>query len=235
MPLRRRARSLDWQSLGRDLDALGHAVVRGLLTPAECASLGALYGEASRFRSRVVMARHGFGMGEYQYFARPLPDAVAALRETAYPPLAAIANRWCAALGEAPTYPDSLEAWLKRCHDAGQTRPTALLLKYGSGDWNALHRDLYGDLVFPLQLTVLLSRPDEDFTGGAFVLVENRPRLQSRAHVVTLGQGDAVIFAVDQRPVKGSKGWYRTAMRHGVSTITSGERMTLGVIFHDAA
>ncbi|MGE3647644.1 MAG: 2OG-Fe(II) oxygenase [Reyranellaceae bacterium] len=235
MPLDRRARSLDWQSLGRDLDTLGHAVVRNLLTPAECAALGALYGDATRFRSRVIMARHGFGMGEYQYFARPLPDVVTALRETAYPPLAAIANRWRAALGEAATYPDTLEAWLKRCHDAGQTRPTPLLLRYGAGDWNALHRDLYGELVFPLQMTVLLSRPGEDFTGGAFVLVENRPRLQSRAHVVTLDQGDAVIFAVDRRPVKGSKGWYRTAMRHGVGTITSGERMTLGVIFHDAA
>ena len=234
-PLRRRAQSLDWQSLGRDLDTLGHAVMRNLLTPAECAGLGALYAEAPRFRSRVIMARHGFGRGEYQYFAHPLPGTVAELREMAYPPLAAIANRWRAALGEPPTYPDSLEAWLKRCHEAGQTRPTPLLLKYGSGDWNALHRDLYGELAFPLQLTVLLSRPGEDFTGGEFVLVENRPRLQSRAHVVTLNQGDAVIFAVDRRPVKGSKGWYRTAMRHGVSTIASGERMTLGVIFHDAA
>lgn len=231
----RRIQDLDWQAIGRDLDTMGHAAVRGVLSPAECAALAKLYGEERNFRSRVIMARHGFGLGEYQYFARPLPAAIESLREAAYAPLAAIANRWRAALGEPPTYPDSLEAWLKRCHEAGQTRPTPLLLKYGTGDWNALHRDLYGELVFPLQLTVLLSRPGEDFTGGEFVLVENRPRLQSRAHVVTLNQGDAVIFAVDRRPVKGSKGWYRTAMRHGVSTIASGERMTLGVIFHDAA
>ncbi|MBM3620674.1 MAG: proline hydroxylase [Alphaproteobacteria bacterium] len=234
-PIRHRIHSLSWESLGRDLDALGHAVVRDLLSPAECAGLVALYGEEARFRSRVTMARHGFGMGEYQYFARPLPPVIAALREAAYPPLAVIANRWRRALGEPEDFPDTLEAWLKRCHEAGQTRPTPLLLKYGTGDWNALHRDLYGDLVFPLQLTVLLSKPGADFTGGEFMLVENRPRLQSRGHVVSLGQGDAVIFAVDQRPVKGTRGWYRTAMRHGVSTITSGERMTLGVIFHDAA
>lgn len=234
-PLRRRVQAIDWPAVGRDLDALGHAHVHGLLTPAECAGLAALYGEEQRFRSRVIMARHGFGMGEYQYFARPLPAVVDTLRDAAYPPLAAVANRWRATLGEPPTYPEMLEAWLKHCHDGGQTRPTPLLLKYGAGDWNALHRDLYGDLVFPLQMTLLLSKPGTDFTGGEFMLVENRPRLQSRSHVVTLGQGDAVIFAVDQRPVKGSKGWYRTAMRHGVSTITSGERMTLGVIFHDAA
>ncbi|MBV9832883.1 MAG: 2OG-Fe(II) oxygenase [Alphaproteobacteria bacterium] len=231
----RRIQGLDWQAIGRDLDALGHAVVRDVLSVAECTALGRLYGEEKHFRSRVIMARHGFGLGEYQYFARPLPPVISALREAAYPPLAAVANRWCRALGEPEDYPDTLEAWLKRCHDAGQTRPTPLLLKYGAGDWNALHRDLYGDLAFPLQLTVLLSKPEAEFTGGEFVLVENRPRLQSRAHVATLGQGDAVIFAVDRRPVKGSKGWYRTAMRHGVSTITSGERMTLGVIFHDAA
>jgi len=235
MPLHHRVRTLDWDSLGRDLDSLGHAVVRDLLSPAECTELATLYSEVSRFRSRVVMARHGFGMGEYQYFARPLPPAITALREAAYPPLAAVANRWCRALGEPEDYPDTLDAWLERCHAAGQTRPTPLLLKYGAGDWNALHRDLYGDLAFPLQMTVLLSKPGMDFTGGEFALVENRPRLQSRAHVVTLGQGDAAIFAVDRRPVKGSRGWYRTAMRHGVSTITSGERMTLGVIFHDAA
>ncbi|MBX3498256.1 MAG: 2OG-Fe(II) oxygenase [Alphaproteobacteria bacterium] len=234
-PAQRRIRSLDWQAIGHDLDTLGHAVVPGLLDAAECAGLRALYGAESGFRSRVVMARHGFGMGEYRYFARPLPAIVTLLRETFYPPLAGIANRWCRAVGEPDTYPDALAAWLRRCHDAGQTRPTPLLLKYGAGDWNALHRDLYGDLVFPLQMTVLLNRPDEEFDGGDFVLVENRPRLQSRAHVVRLGQGDAVIFAVDRRPVKGSRGWYRTAMRHGVSTITSGERMTLGVIFHDAA
>ncbi len=233
--LSHRLRAIDWNTVGRDLDALGHAVVPALLNPAECAALAKLYGDAGKFRSRVIMARHGFGMGEYQYFARPLPSVIETLRATAYPPLAAVANRWCRALGEPETYPDTLDAWLKRCHDAGQTRPTPLLLKYGAGDWNALHRDLYGDLAFPLQMTVLLSRPDTDFTGGEFALVENRPRLQSRAHVVRLDQGDAVIFAVDRRPVKGSKGWYRTAMRHGVSTITSGERMTLGVIFHDAA
>lgn len=233
--LHRRVQALDWSSIGRDLDALGHAVVPALLSPTECVALAGLYGDDGRFRSRVVMARHGFGMGEYQYFARPLPPVVATLREAVYPPLAVVANRWCRAVGEPDTYPQTLAAWLQRCHDAGQTRPTPLLLKYGAGDWNALHRDLYGDLAFPLQMTVLLSTPDDDFAGGAFVLVENRPRLQSRAHVVTLGQGDAVIFAVDRRPVKGSKGWYRTAMRHGVSTITRGERMTLGVIFHDAA
>lgn len=232
--LRRRVQAIDWQAVSGDLDALGHAVVRALLTPAECAALAGLYGQEGRFRSRVVMARHGFGSGEYQYFARPLPPAIATLREAAYKPLADIANRWRAALGQPPAYPDALASWLTRCHEAGQTRPTPLLLKYGEGDWNALHRDLYGELVFPLQMTVLLSRPGEDFTGGEFMLVENRPRLQSRGHAVSLGQGDAVIFAVDQRPVRGSKGWYRTAMRHGVSTVTSGERMTLGVIFHDA-
>ena len=226
--------NVDWEAVADALDAEGHAIVEQLLTPAECEALAALYADEALFRSRVVMARHGFGRGEYKYLAYPLPVVVARLRDAVYPKLVPIANRWQQAMGIEMRFPPTHAEFIARCHAAGQTRPTPLLLKYGAGDWNALHRDLYGDLAFPLQLTVLLSKPGEAFTGGEFVLVENRPRLQSRAHVVTLGQGDAVIFAVDRRPVKGSKGWYRTAMRHGVSTITSGERMTLGVIFHDA-
>ncbi|MFO1058302.1 MAG: 2OG-Fe(II) oxygenase [Dongiaceae bacterium] len=229
------APALDWAALGAELDARGHAVTPPLLDPAACAALAALYDRPERFRSRVVMQRHAFGRGEYQYFSYPLPAAVAALRAGAYPPLAAVANRWAARLGEAADYPATLEAYLARCHAAGQARPTPLLLRYGPEDYNCLHQDLYGPLVFPLQMTVLLSRPGEDFAGGQFVLVEQRPRAQSRAEVVTLGQGEAVIFAVNQRPAEGSRGPFRVKLRHGVSRITGGRRHALGIIFHDAA
>jgi hypothetical protein len=227
--------ALDWAALGAQLDERGYAVTPPLLDPAACEALAALYDRPERFRSRVVMQRHAFGRGEYQYFNDPLPAPVAALRSAAYPPLATVANRWAARLGEAPDYPPALEAYLARCHDAGQRRPTPLLLRYGPGDYNCLHQDLYGPLVFPLQMTVLLSRPGEDFTGGEFVLVEQRPRAQSRAEVVPLGQGEAVIFAVNQRPAAGSRGPYRVNLRHGVSRITGGRRHALGIIFHDAA
>jgi hypothetical protein len=234
-PLTERLDALDWSTLGRSLDAEGFAVTGPLLGEAECRTLAALYGQEHGFRSRVVMQRHGFGQGEYRYFDRPLPDIVQVLRTSIYPKLAQTANRWHEALDIGRRFPDSLHAWLRICHEAGQTRPTPLLLKYEAGDYNCLHRDLYGDLVFPLQLTVLLSEPGRDFSGGEFVLTEQRPRMQSRGHVVNLRRGEAVIFAVNERPVRGTRGWYRTAMRHGVSTVRSGQRLTLGVIFHDAA
>jgi hypothetical protein len=206
-----------------------------VLTPQTCASLAALYDDDTRFRSRVVMQRHNFGRGEYKYLAYPLPEPVARLRATLYPPLAAIANAWATALGEAARFPATLEEFLARCHETGQTRPTPLLLRYGVDDYNCLHQDLYGPFVFPLQLTVLLSAPGADFTGGEFVLVEQRPRAQSRPMVVPLVQGEAVIFPVHHRPVAGTRGQYRVTMRHGVSRVLSGRRQTLGVIFHDAA
>jgi len=234
-PLADRLASLDWPALGRSLDAEGFATTGVVLDAAECRALAALYERESGFRSRVIMQRHGFGQGEYRYFDRPLPDIVQQLRELAYPRLAQVANRWHEALDVGRRFPATLASWLKVCHDVGQTRPTPLLLRYGAGDYNCLHRDLYGDLVFPLQLTILLSDPAAEFTGGEFVLTEQRPRMQSRGHVVNLRQGEAVIFAVNERPVQGSRGWYRTAMRHGVSTVRSGRRVTLGVIFHDAA
>jgi hypothetical protein len=230
-----RVATLDWGAIAAALDDIGHAVARPLLTPAECAALVAAYDDDGCFRSRVVMARHGFGRGEYKYFAYPLPTPVAALRTAFYPPLAAIANRWGAALGETARFPTDHAAYLARCHKAGQSRPTPLLLRYGPGDYNCLHQDLYGALVFPLQATILLSDPARDFTGGDFVLTEQRPRLQSRAEVVPLGQGDAVIFPVNRRPVQGARGVYRATLRHGVSRLRSGRRLTLGVIFHDAA
>jgi hypothetical protein len=226
--------SFHWDQLGAALDEQGSARLEGLLSPDECQALAAMYADTSRFRSRVVMARHGFGRGEYQYFTYPLPRAVAQLRTALYPPLAEIANRWSERLGHAQRFPATHAAYLERCHAAGQTRPTPLLLRYGEGDYNCLHQDLYGEHVFPLQATVLLSRPEEDFTGGEFVLTDQRPRMQSRAEVVRLAQGDAVIFAVNERPVRGSKGYYRVKMRHGVSRIRSGRRFTLGIIFHDA-
>jgi hypothetical protein len=224
-----------WQEVERQLDAWGHATIPALLSPAQCRELAALYARPERFRSRIVMQRHAFGQGEYQYFAHPLPETVATLRQTAYAHLAPIANRWRKALGQDGTFPPDLDAFLASCHAAGQRRPTPLLLKYGPGDYNRLHQDLYGALSFPMQMTVLLSRPDQDFSGGAFVLTEQRPRTQSRVEVVPLAQGDAVIFAVNQRPVEGSRGSYRVTMRHGVSRVLSGERYTLGIIFHDAA
>jgi uncharacterized protein len=224
----------DWTSVSADLDDHGWAMLDSLLTAEECASLAALYDDDRRFRSRVVMARHGFGSGEYKYFAYPLPGVVASLRTGLYPRLASIANRWNAAMNVSVRFPEALAEFTRRCHEAGQTKPTPLLLQYGVGDFNALHQDVYGEHLFPLQVTVLLSEPEKDFAGGEFVLTEQRPRMQSRAEVVPLRQGDAVIFAVRHRPVRGSRGIYRVALRHGVSRLRSGHRHTLGVIFHDA-
>ncbi|HEX4554515.1 MAG TPA: 2OG-Fe(II) oxygenase [Xanthobacteraceae bacterium] len=232
--LPKRVAALDWAGIAAALDAHGCATTGPLLTAGECAALAAHYGADALFRSRVVMARHGFGRGEYKYFAYPLPDDVAALRGAFYPPLAAIANRWNDRMGVATRYPDEHAAFLARCHQAGQTRPTPLLLRYGAGDYNCLHQDLYGEHVFPLQVAVLLSRPGHDFTGGEFVLTEQRPRMQSRAEVVPLIQGEGVIFPVHHRPVQGARGIYRVNMRHGVSRLRTGRRHTLGVIFHDA-
>jgi uncharacterized protein len=220
--------------LEQDLDVHGCAIMPGLLAPNECAAITAMWEDEAGFRSHIHMARHGFGRGEYRYFAYPLPDTIAALREQLYSALAAIANRWAERLGQAQRYPDMHRAFLDRCHAAGQTRPTPLLLRYGPGDWNALHQDVYGAHVFPLQVAILLSEPGRDFTGGEFVLTEQRPRMQSRPEVVSLRQGDAVIFPVRERPVAGVRGDYRVQMRHGVSRLRSGERFTLGLIFHDA-
>ena len=206
-----------------------------MLSPSECAALAAAYDEPGLYRSRIIMARHGFGRGEYQYFAAPLPATVAGLRAALYPPLAKIANRWNEQLGLDARFSDTHEDFLAVCHAAGQTRPTPLILKYEAGDYNCLHQDLYGDLVFPLQVAFLLSEPGRDFTGGEFVLTEQRPRMQSRAEVVSLRQGEGVIFPVHHRPVQGTRGVYRTNMRHGVSGLRSGRRFTLGIIFHDAA
>ena len=225
--------ALDWARIGADLDAYGAAATGVLLTPAECAELVAGYDVPAAFRSRVVMARHGFGRGEYQYFAHPLPEMVAILRGTLYPPLAAIATGWAGRLGQPP-FPTAHGDFLALCHAAGQTRPTPLLLRYGPGDYNCLHQDLYGALAFPLQAAFLLSDPAA-FTGGEFVLTEQRPRMQSRAEVVRLRHGEAVIFAVNQRPATGTRGVYRLRLRHGVSRLHAGRRHTLGVIFHDAA
>jgi hypothetical protein len=226
--------TLDWSAIATELDAHGCAVIGPLLTPAECRAIAGMYASEEPFRSRIVMARHGFGRGEYKYFAYPLPPTVAALRAALYPPLAAIANRWSEQLGLELRYPAEHADYLARCHAAGQGKPTPLLLQYGPGDYNCLHQDLYGELVFPLQVAVLLSEPGADFTGGEFVLTEQRPRMQSRAEVVPLRQGEGVIFPVHHRPVQGSRGVYRVTMRHGVSRLRSGHRHTLGVIFHDA-
>lgn len=228
------AAALDWPRIETDLATRGCATTGVIFSPEECNALAALYDEPDRFRSRVVMQRHGFGQGEYQYFANPPPPVVASWRSALYQRLAPLANAWAAAMGQPADYPPDHAAYLARCHAAGQLRPTPLLLRYGEGDYNCLHQDLYGDLQFPLQLTVLLSRPGEDFTGGEFVLTEQRPRMQSRAEVVALAQGEAVIFAVNQRPVAGTRGSYRVTMRHGVSRVRSGRRHTLGIIFHDA-
>ncbi|WCM29925.1 2OG-Fe(II) oxygenase [Sphingomonas sp. QA11] len=206
----------------------------GLLSAAECDATAALYGPGPAFRSHVVMARHGFGQGEYRYFAYPLPPLVAGLRGALYPRLAPIANRWNERMGIDVRFPGDHAAFLDRCHEAGQSRPTPLLLRYGAGDYNCLHQDLYGEHVFPLQVAILLSAPGEDFTGGEFVLTEQRPRMQSRAEVVPLARGDAVVFAVNQRPHRGTRGDYRVALRHGVSKVRTGHRHTLGIIFHDA-
>ena len=222
------------KALSPELDERGCAVIPGLLEPEECNELAALYTAEDRFRSRVVMARHGFGRGEYKYFSYPLPSIIARLRTTLYPGLAPIANRWNAAMGIKGRFPEKHAQFLKRCHAAGQRRPTPLLLQYGAGDYNCLHQDLYGEHVFPLQLTILLSEPGRDFTGGEFVMTEQRPRMQSRAEVVPLGKGDAVVFAVHHRPVQGTRGVYRVNLRHGVSRVRSGRRHTAGIIFHDA-
>jgi uncharacterized protein len=229
-----RVAGLDWPAIEADLDAFGCASVGKLLAPEECAAIAAHYDDDARFRSRVVMAQHGFGKGEYKYFAYPLPAPVAALRTALYPRLAPIANRWAALLGQPDDYPATHRSYLDRCHAAGQIRPTPLLLQYGSGDYNCLHQDLYGDLFFPLQVVFLLSAPGRDFTGGQFALTEQRPRMQSRVEVVPIDQGEAVIFAVNHRPVRGTRGAYRVVMRHGVSRLRSGRRLTLGIIFHDA-
>lgn len=226
--------AVDWARVAAELDAFGCAQLPGLLSHADCMAAAALYERPTLFRSRVLMQQHGFGRGEYQYFAYPLPAALAALRTALYPPLAGIANRWHAALGIDTRFPAEHADYLARCHAAGQVKPTPLLLRYREGDYNCLHQDLYGELVFPLQVAVLLSKPGADFTGGEFVLTEQRPRMQSRAEVVPLGQGDAVVFPVNHRPVNGTRGVYRVAMRHGVSRLRSGTRHTLGIIFHDA-
>jgi hypothetical protein len=226
--------SYDWQVLAGELNSYGCAVMPKLLSREECRSIAALYTDVSHFRSHVHMARHGFGKGEYRYFKYPLPRRIGDLRTALYPHLATVANEWNGRMGIKARYPEVHSSFLKRCHDAGQTRPTPLLLQYGPGDFNCLHQDLYGDLAFPIQVAILLSEPGKDFTGGEFVLAEQRPRMQSRAEVVPLARGDAVAFAVHNRPVQGSKGNYRVNLRHGVSRVRSGMRHTVGIIFHDA-
>jgi hypothetical protein len=228
-------KDVDWPAVGASLDSRGFAILPRLLTLDQCRTVAGMYAEDNRFRSHIHMARHGFGRGEYKYFSYPLPAPIAELRPALYPPLADIANRWNAALGIDVQFPAEHEAFLKRCHAAGQTRPTPLLLQYVPGDYNCLHQDLYGAHVFPLQVAILLSAPGRDFTGGEFVITEQRPRMQSRASVAPLGQGDGVVFAVHHRPVAGTRGTYRVNLRHGVSEVLSGRRHTLGIIFHDAA
>jgi hypothetical protein len=229
-----RVNAIDWHAIEDDLNRYGCATVEQLLTTAECDALSARYAQDDLYRSRVVMARHGFGRGEYKYYAYPLPELIGALREMIYPRLAPVANRWNASMSIDTRYPAVHADFIRKCHAAGQTRPTPLILKYDEGDYNCLHQDLYGEHVFPLQLAILLSVPGRDFTGGEFVMTEQRPRMQSRAEVVPLAQGDAVIFAVHHRPVNGTRGMYRVNLRHGVSRLRSGHRHTVGVIFHDA-
>jgi hypothetical protein len=229
-----RVASLDWPGIVSELDGHGCAVIDSLLLPEQCAMLAAMYPADERFRSRVVMARHGFGKGEYKYFAYPLPPVVAALRVSLYGPLAEVANRWNEALGIDVRFPQEHAEFIERCHDAGQVRPTPLLLQYVSGDFNCLHQDVYGEHLFPLQVAILLKEPGVDFSGGEFILIEQRPRMQSRAEVVALRRGDAVIFPVRHRPVQGTRGSYRVNLRHGISRVRSGSRHTLGIIFHDA-
>jgi hypothetical protein len=225
----------DWQRAATELDEQGWAILPGLLDDAGCDAVAGLYDHDEGFRSRVVMARHGFGKGEYRYFAYPLPGAIDKLRTALYPHLARIANGWQAWLGREARFPDDHADYLAHCHAHGQTRPTPLLLRYGPGDYNCLHQDLYGEEVLPLQAAVLLAQPGADFTGGEFVLTEQRPRMQSRVMVVPLTKGDGVVFAVNSRPVKGTRGTYQVKMRHGVSRLLTGRRHTLGIIFHDAA
>jgi len=230
----RRVAAYDWRVRGSELDAFGCTVLPHLLSLEECCTIAALYPQEQHFRSRIHMARHGFGKGEYRYFKYPLPSLIADLRSELYAQIVPFANAWNERMNVATRYPDEHTDYLKKCHAAGQTRPTPLLLQYTAGDFNCLHQDLYGELAFPLQVTILLSAPDRDFTGGEFVLTERRPRMQSRVEVVPLAQGDAVLFAVHNRPVQGTKGAYRVELRHGVSRLRSGQRHTLGIIFHDA-
>jgi hypothetical protein len=227
--------ALDWQQIGNELDEQGSALLHGVLSARECQALAALYPNESLFRSRIVMARHGFGRGEYKYFNYPLPDLIQGLRTALHPRLAPVANRWNTAMGIEIRYPENHQDFIRRCHDAGQRRPTPLLLQYGEGDFNCLNQDLYGEHIFPIQVAILLSEPQRDFTGGEFVLTEQRPRMQSRPEVVPLRQGDAVAFAVHHRPVRGTRGTYRVNLRHGVSRLRSGQRHTVGIIFHDAS
>ncbi len=235
MSIETRIAGLDWERIEQEIDQRGWATTGQLLSCDECAALTASYDDESLFRSQVMMARHGFGQGEYRYFAYPLPALIQQLREQLYERLVPLANRWRQASGVAEAFPTQFEDYILRCHAAGQVRPTPLILRYGPGDYNCLHQDLYGALNFPLQAAFLLSRPGEDFTGGELVLTEQRPRMQSRVQVVPLGAGEAMIFAVNHRPVQGTRGTYRVAMRHGVSPLREGQRHTLGVIFHDAA
>jgi len=230
-----RLATIDWPAVEARLDQQGAAVIEGLLSRTDCEAIAGLYDDDARFRSRVVMARHGFGRGEYKYFAQPLPDIVQQLRSALYPRLVPIANRWNEAMGIAVRYPADHADFLARCHAAGQTRPTPLLLRYGPGDYNCLHQDLYGEHVFPLQVVLLLAEPERDFRGGEFVMTEQRPRMQSRPMVLPLRQGDAAVIAVHQRPVRGTRGVYRVTLRHGVSELRAGQRHTLGIVFHDAA
>jgi hypothetical protein len=229
-----RVAALDWPSLEAQLVDRGWATTGSLLTPAECAQLAAGFDEGALFRSRVVMARHGYGRGEYKYYSYPLPPLIAQLRSALYRQLTRVANHWSAVLRRNENYPDDHREYIERCHRAGQTRPTPLLLRYTEGDYNCLHQDLYGELSFPLQTAILLSEPEREFTGGEFILTEQRPRMQSRVEVVPLSRGEGVVFAVNHRPVQGTRGPYRVTMRHGVSRLRSGQRFTLGVIFHDA-
>src|ERR671923_382338 len=229
-----RVEALDWNQISQDLDAHGNAIIKNLISSNDCDALVNLYSEDGIFRSRVVMEQHGFGRGEYKYFSYPLPDIIAGLRTAIYPHLAPVANRWNTAMGINVRYPEKHADFIARCHDAGQLKPTPLLLQYRAGDYNCLHQDLYGEHVFPLQVTILLSEPERDFTGGELVLTEQRPRMQSRPEVVPLRQGDAVVFAVHHRPVPGTRGVYRVKLRHGISRVRSGHRHALGVIFHDA-
>jgi len=229
-----RVKALDWESALQNLNEQGSGIIEHLLSPDECKALASLYSKDDIFRSRVVMGQHGFGRGEYKYFSYPLPDLVVGLRAAVYPYLVPLANRWNCAMGMDIRYPEKLAEFLERCHQAGQVKPTPLLLQYGPGDYNCLHQDLYGEHVFPLQLAILLSSPKKDFTGGEFVMTEQRPRMQSRPIVVPLCQGDGVVFAVHHRPVQGTRGLYRVNLRHGVSRVRSGHRHTVGIIFHDA-
>lgn len=229
-----RVAAIEWPEVEAELDAQGAAVIKGLLAPVDCHELSSLYQRDDIFRARVVMARHGFGRGEYRYFDYPLPPLIGVLRESLYAHLAPVANRWYDAMGMTARFPDRHSDFIDRCHAAGQEKPTPLLLQYAAGDYNCLHQDLYGEHVFPLQVAVLLEEPGRDFRGGEFVLVEQRPRMQTRAQVVDLRQGDAVVFAVHHRPVRGTRGFYRVNVRHGVSEMRAGHRHTLGIIFHDA-